>query len=145
MESFVASRARPVVLFGFLAAATLSAELALVSSRQFPVHPGLFTSAATFDLVVALPAAWWLLVVRPGIASKRSILRAACIGVVVCALLFGARMRVLAIPIELLLLVVAFRAGRAAMKAGGDSRRLLSPEAPAETRVSSCAFESKHG
>jgi len=110
-----------VVLFGFLAAATLSAELALVSSRQFPVHPGLFTSAATFDLVVALPAAWWLLVVRPGIASKRSILRAACIGVVVCALLFGARMRVLAIPIELLLLVVAFRAGRAAMKAGGDA------------------------
>src|SRR5262249_57696018 len=73
------------------------------------------------DGVVGRGGAWWRRVVGAGSGSKRAILRAACIGVVVCALLFGARMRVLAIPIELLLLVVAFRAGRAAMKAGGDA------------------------
>ena len=125
MDAFLASRSRPIVLFGLFATATLAAELALVASRQFPLHPRLFTLAATFDLAVALPAAWWLLVVRPGIASKKSILRAACIGIVVCTLLFGARMRVLAIPIELLLLLVAFRAARAAMNAGGDSHERI--------------------
>ena len=107
-------------MFGLFAAVVLAGEAAVISSRQFPLHPRLLTTAAVFDLVITVPAAWWLLMVRPGVASKRSLVRIACLGIAVSALLFGRSMRALAIPLEALLLVWAFRAARAAVQTGGD-------------------------
>jgi len=107
-------------MFGLFAAVALAAEVVVIGSRQFPLHPRLLTTAVVFDLVIAVPAAWWLLMVRPGAASKRSLVRIACLGIAVSALLFGRSMRVLAIPLEALLLVWAFRAARAALQTGGD-------------------------
>jgi len=120
VDARAVAKARPIALFGLFAAVTLVAEAAVISSRQFPLHPRLLTAAVVFDLVITVPAAWWLLMVRPGAASKRSLVRMAVIGIAVSALLFGPSMRALAIPLEALLLVWAFRAARAALQTGGD-------------------------
>jgi hypothetical protein len=120
VDGHAAARARPIALFGLFAAVTLAAEVAVVGSRQFPLHPRLLTTGVVFDLVVTVPAAWWFLMVRPGVASKRSLVRIACLGIAVSALLFGRSMRALVLPLEALLLVWAFRAARAALQTGGD-------------------------
>ncbi len=125
MDALPVARARPILLFALFAAVTLAAELAVVTSPKFPLHPQAMTLAVIFDVAVALPAAWWLLVVRPGVASKRSVLRIARVCIALCALLVGAKVRALAIPLEVLFLYWVFRAARAAMHSGGDALQRL--------------------
>src|SRR6266852_5805926 len=94
---------RPLV-FAALAVAAVAAEYAVVASRGFALHPTGFSAAVIFDLVVGLPLAWWLLVVRPGAARPRTLVPVALAGLAVAAaLLPGERgllrgLRFLAIP-----------------------------------------------
>src|SRR5713101_8255127 len=113
MTASVAAR-RPLV-FAALAVAAVAAEYAVVASRGFALHPTGFSAAVIFDLVVGLPLAWWLLVVRPGAARPRSLVPVALAGLAVAAaLLPGQRgllrgLRFLAIPAEVALVVAVLR------------------------------------
>jgi len=113
MTASVAAR-RPLV-FAALAVAAVAAEYAVVASRGFALHPTGFSAAVIFDLVVGLPLAWWLLVVRPGAARPRTLVPVALAGLAVAAaLLPGERgllrgLRFLAIPAEVALVAAALR------------------------------------
>src|SRR5216684_2230965 len=113
MTASLAAR-RPLV-FAALAVAAVAAEYAVVASRGFALHPTGFSAAVIFDLVVGLPLAWWLLVVRPGAARPRSLVPVALAGLAVAAaLLPGQRgllrgLRFLAIPAEVALVVAVLR------------------------------------
>jgi hypothetical protein len=102
MTASLAAR-RPLV-FAAVAAAAVAAECAVVASRGFVLHPTVFSAAVIFDLVVGLPFAWWLLVVRPGTARPRTLVPVALAGLALAAaLLPGQRgvlrgLRFLAIP-----------------------------------------------
>src|SRR6266849_1071692 len=85
MTASVAARRPPV--FAALAVAAVAAEYAVVASRGFALHPTGFSAAVIFDLVVGLPLAWWLLVVRPGAARPRSLVPVALAGLAVAAAL----------------------------------------------------------
>src|SRR6266849_3707664 len=85
MTASLAAR-RPLV-FAALAVAAVAAEYAVVASRGFALHPTGFSAAVIFDLVVGLPLAWWLLVVRPGAARPRSLVPVALAGLAVAAAL----------------------------------------------------------
>lgn len=54
----------PVAAFGLLLAAIYAAELLVVGPRLLPARPELGAGAITFDLVVAVPVLFYLLVVR---------------------------------------------------------------------------------
>src|SRR5229473_8053584 len=113
MTASLAAR-RPLV-FAALAVAAVAAEYAVVASRGFALHPTGFSAAVIFDLVVGLPLAWWLLVVRPGAARPRTLVPVALAGLAVAAaLLPGERgllrgLRFLAIPAEVALVAAALR------------------------------------
>src|SRR5947209_7880252 len=97
---------RPTLQFAALAAFLLVAESAVLASGAFALRARLFTFAVIFDLCTVLPLAWWL--VRRGGARPRSIARVAVLAIALCALLFGSSVRLLAVPIELVLLWVAW-------------------------------------
>src|SRR5438445_13062532 len=80
---------RPLVFLG-IAACAVAAECAVVASREFALHPASFSAAVIFDLVVALPAAYWLLVVRAGAARPRTLVPVVLAGIAVAAALLPA-------------------------------------------------------
>jgi len=105
---------RPLVFLG-VAACAVAAECAVVASHGFSLHPLSFSAAVIFDLVVALPAAYWLLVVRAGAARPRTLVPVVLAGIAVAAALLPAErgllrgLRFLAIPAEVALVVAALR------------------------------------
>jgi hypothetical protein len=109
-------RVRPALQFAVVAALVLAAESALLASAALPARPLALRAAVLADLCLALPAAYWLLVVRANAAGPRTTLRVALAGLAVGALLFGAEVRLLAVPLELALVWVAVRAARAALR-----------------------------
>jgi hypothetical protein len=97
-----------ILRFALLALGVYIVEGIAATSAALDRRPVLVGGAITFDLVVAVPLAWWLLVVRKGAASLRSLLP------VVLLSMLGARlvlptdhqgalpwMRVLVAPLEL--------------------------------------------
>lgn len=113
MTGTLAAR-RPLVFFA-VAAVAVAAECAVVASRRFALHPASFSAAVIFDLVVALPAAYWLFVVRPGAARLRTLVPVVLAGIAIAAALLPAQrgllrgLRFLAIPAEVALVVAAVR------------------------------------
>ena len=91
---------RPQLQFALLAAFVISAEC--VALARHPLTMPL-EAAVVFDLAVVPAGLWWLLVVRRGLASLRTVGTVAVLSVAVCAELFGARLRLLAAPLELFL------------------------------------------
>ena len=108
---------RPGLQFGVVAAFVLAAESVALTSRGFLLHPDGFRLAVIFDLCTVLPLAWWLLVVRRGEARPRTVARVAVVSIAICALLFGREVRLLAAPIELALLYIAYTSVRGALRA----------------------------
>lgn len=108
---------RPGLQFILVAAFVLAAESAVLASRSFPLHAQTFRLAVIFDLCTVLPAAWWLLVVRRGLARPRTVARVAVGAIALCALLFGSEVRLLAAPLELALLWLAVTSMRRALRA----------------------------
>ena len=109
--------ARPGMQFVGAAAFLLAVESAVLASRSFPLHPETFRLAVIFDLCTVLPAAWWLLVVRRGLARPRTVARVAVAAIALCALLFGREVRLLAAPLELALIWLAVASVRRALRA----------------------------
>lgn len=64
---------RRTTSFALLALATYATALTLVASNAFARRPALGEMAITFDLLVFVPFVWWLIVVRGGQASLRTI------------------------------------------------------------------------
>ncbi|MGZ6143393.1 MAG: hypothetical protein ACXWLM_08640 [Myxococcales bacterium] len=112
---------RPQLQFATAVAFVIVAESVLLASRSFALHPQLFRSAVIFDLCAVVPAAWWLLVVRPGQARPRTTARVAVLAIAFCALLFGREVRLLAAPLELALLYIAYTSVRKALEARSAS------------------------
>ncbi len=108
---------RPGLQFGVVAAFVLAAESVALTSRGFQTHPDAIRLAVIFDLCTVLPLAWWLLVVRRSLARPRTIARVAVGSIAICALLFGREVRLLAAPIELALLYIAYTSVRGALRA----------------------------
>ena len=77
---------RRTASFTLLALATYATELTLVTSNAFARRPALGEMAITFDLLVFVPLVWWLIVVRGGQASLRTLVP------VIVASIAGARL-----------------------------------------------------
>jgi hypothetical protein len=112
---------RPGLQFGLLAVLVLAAESALLASPALLQHPLPVRTAVLFDLCAVLPACFWLLVVRPGHARPRTVLRVAVGCIALCALLFGREVRLLALPLELALMALTVVTVRRAMRARGSA------------------------
>jgi len=112
---------RPQVSFTALLAGLLAIESVVLASRAYALHPLPVRSAVIFDLCVMPALAWWLLVVRPGLARPRTIARVAALGIAISALLFGREVRLLAAPIELGVLYLAFTSVRKALRTRADA------------------------
>ena len=77
MNAFHASRPlrlRPQVAFALVALLCFAIDGVIAHSPAFAERPDLFTGAVTFDLTLGVTFAYWLIVVRRGKASLRSIL-----------------------------------------------------------------------
>ncbi|HEY6908795.1 MAG TPA: hypothetical protein VI356_05470 [Myxococcales bacterium] len=111
--------ARPQAIFLLLLAFVLAAESMALTSRGMVLHPQALRAAVIFDLVTVPAGLWWLLVVRPGLARPRTVARVVVLFVAICALLFGSEVRLLAVPLELLLVWIAVRSVRRAVSARG--------------------------
>ncbi len=108
---------RPYVVFLLLLGVVVAAESAALASRGMMIRPDLVRGAVIFDLCVVPALLGWALVVRRGLARPRTIARIAVASIAVCALLFGAQVRLLAVPLELALLWVAVASVRRAIQA----------------------------
>lgn len=64
---------RWLVAFLVLAAGVVAVSVAVSASAAFAAQPDLLSGAMTFDLVVLVPALYWLLVIRRGTAGWRTI------------------------------------------------------------------------
>ncbi len=62
-----------IARFALLALATYIVEGAVVASGRLARSPELGGAAITFDLVIGVPLAWWLLVVRAGTSARTMI------------------------------------------------------------------------
>lgn len=118
--------------FAGCAALVYAAAIAIVRSTAFAARPGVLAGGVAADLLVTVPALFWLLVIRPGHASWRSMLAVLALSVL------GARLvlptpyrgdvglaRFATAPIELALLgwaaVQVRRSLRRARAAGGGA------------------------
>jgi len=113
--------ARPGLVFLLLTAAVLAAESVALISRAMVRHPDAIRAAVLFDLCVVPAALWWALLVRPGLSRPRTIARVLLASLALCALLFGAEVRLLALPIELALIWLAVSSVRSALRARSES------------------------
>ena len=77
---------RRTASFALLALAVYVTALTLVASNAFARRPALGEMAITFDLLVFVPFAWWLILVRGGQASLRTLVP------VIVASIAGARL-----------------------------------------------------
>lgn len=116
-----ATAVRPGVQFAGVAAFVLAVESAVLASRSFPLHPVPLRLAVIFDLCTVLPLAYWLLVVRRGLARPRTVARVALAAIALCAFVFGREVRLLAAPLELGLLYIAYTSVRRALAARSAS------------------------
>ena len=73
-------RARPQLILLLAVAATLAAEMRLVASPAFAVHPGALSAAVACDLLIVLPAIFWALFIRTGRVAPRLLWCAVAIG-----------------------------------------------------------------
>jgi hypothetical protein len=108
---------RPQVSFTAVLATLLAVESAVLASRAYALHPLPMRAAVVFDLCAVPALAWWLLVVRRGLARPRTIARVVALGVAVSALIFGREVRLLAVPLELGLVYIAYKSVRSAFRA----------------------------
>jgi hypothetical protein len=108
---------RPQLCFAAVVAFVLAAESLVLASHGFTRHPAPLRAAVIFDLCVVPALFWWLLFVRKGLTRPRTVARVLVLGVAFCALLFGREVRLLALPIELGLIYVAFTSVRGALRA----------------------------
>ena len=108
---------RPKLQFAVVVAFVLAAESAVLASRSFQLHPVPLRPAVIFDLCTVLPFAYWLLVVRRGLARPRTVARVAVVAIALCAAIFGREVRLLAVPLELALIWLAFTSVRRALRA----------------------------
>ena len=112
---------RPPVQFAMAAAFVLVAESAVLASRSFALHPGVFRFAVIFDVCVVIPGAWWLLVSR----RWQSTARVALLCTVACALVFGREVRLLAAPLEIALVWWAFKSRGPVARAIASEARMF--------------------
>ncbi len=108
---------RPRLQFAAVLAFVLAAESAVLASRAFALHPLPLRLAVIFDLCTVAPLAWWLLVVRRGLARPRTVARVALLAIALCAAIFGREVRLLAVPLELALIWLAVASVRRALQA----------------------------
>jgi hypothetical protein len=113
---------RRELIFFLLAACLLAIEsVVLASAPLYSTHPAAVRAGVIFDLC-AMPALfWWLLAVRPGTFRPRTIARVVVVSIALCALLFGREVRLLAVPIELALMYIAYTSIRGALQARGSA------------------------
>src|SRR5471030_1375205 len=71
---------RPQLSFTALLAFLAAVESAVLASRAYALHPLPIAAAITFDLCTMPALAWWLLVVRRGLARPRTVARVAIFG-----------------------------------------------------------------
>jgi len=118
-------RRPPLVRFGLLALGIYAVELLVVRSPMFPRNPDLAAGAVTFDLVICVPALYYLLVVRSGRLPAITVVP------VFLASLFGASlvlpagrglpldlMKYLVVPAELLLAAYVGTSAYRAIRSG---------------------------
>ena len=96
-----AAIARPQLQFALLAAFVVAAECMVLGRHPLTLP---IEAAVIFDIAVVPAGLWWLLVVRRGLASLRTVGTVAVLSVAVCAEVFGAKLRLLAAPLELVLI-----------------------------------------
>ena len=114
---------REFALFGALATATYLIWFGMVHAPGFRIHPDALSWGAAFDLTITVPFAYWLLVVRRGKASLRSMLWVIALSVLGAKLLlphshpaFLPWVRLATAPIELAVVVLAVSRMRAAAR-----------------------------
>ena len=112
---------RPQLSFTAILVGLLAVESFVLASRAYALHPLPVQAAVIFDLAVVPALLWWLLVVRRGLARPRTVARVAVLGIAFSALLFGREVRLLAAPIELVILYIAFNSVRSALRARGSA------------------------
>lgn len=108
---------RPQLSYAAVLTAVVAAESAVLASRAYGLHPMPLRAAVIFDLCAVPLGLWWLLFVRKGKAQPRTTARVFVLSVAVVALLFGRDVRLLAAPVELLLLYLGFTSVRGALRA----------------------------
>ena len=85
-------------VFLAFAAAVLATCWAITASTAFRLSPAVLAAAITFDLLFVLPLAYWMLVVRPGVAPARTLVPIAALSILgATALVPGPPTRVLAV------------------------------------------------
>ncbi|HUJ25616.1 MAG TPA: hypothetical protein VLW85_06345 [Myxococcales bacterium] len=97
---------RPQLQFALLASFVVCAECLMLARHPLTLK---LESAVIFDLAVVPAGLWWLLVVRRGLASLRTVGTVAVLSVAACAEVFGAKLRLLAAPLELVLVYTLAR------------------------------------
>ncbi|MEO8946720.1 MAG: hypothetical protein ABI338_09480 [Gemmatimonadaceae bacterium] len=114
---------REFAWFGALATATYLIWFGMVHAPGFRIHPDALSWGAAFDLTITVPFAYWLLVVRRGKASLRSILWVIALSVLGAKLLllhshpaFLPWIRLATAPIELAIVVLAISRVRVARR-----------------------------
>ncbi|HEY2029991.1 MAG TPA: hypothetical protein VGH20_12375 [Myxococcales bacterium] len=108
---------RPQLSYAAVLSAVVAAESAVLASRAYSVHPLPLRAAVIFDLCAVPAGLWWLLFVRRGKAQPRTTARVFVLSVAFAALLFGRDVRLLAAPVELFLMYLAFTSVRGALRA----------------------------
>jgi len=108
---------RPQLSYAAVLAAVVAAESLVLASRAYGLHPLPLRAGVIFDLCAVPPGLWWLFFVRKGRAQPRSTARVFVLSVAFTALLFGREVRLLAAPVELLLLYLGFTSVRGALRA----------------------------
>lgn len=108
---------RPGLQFAVVLAFVLAVESAVLASRAFSLHPVPLRLAVIFDLCTVPPLAYWLVVVRRGLARRRTVVRVAVLAIALCAAIFGREVRLLAVPLELGMIWLAVASVRRALQA----------------------------
>ena len=91
MNAFTArpKSTRPLVFFGVVASLMFAIDGLIARSPVIEVRPDLIGGAVAFDLTIGVVFAYWLLVVRPGRATARSMLAVFGISTIAATLVLG--------------------------------------------------------
>lgn len=80
----------PFSLFALIAVGVVAASVAVVTSASYAASPGVLSAAVAADLVLVIPAVYWLLVLRRGAARWSSALPLVAVCLVVAHLVIPA-------------------------------------------------------
>ncbi|HEX4683564.1 MAG TPA: hypothetical protein VH277_12680 [Gemmatimonadaceae bacterium] len=150
MTALLASRRRLRTPIGFAIVALLfyAIDGLIVRSSVFGRDPELMSAAVSFDLTLGVTLAYYLMVVRPGLAAARSVLPVFVASIVAAAITLPAGhrdllrdLRYLALPLELVVIgmvVIGVRATNRRLALAGTT--LDVPE-----RIRAALAESMHG